>query len=499
MDIVSVNSWDRSKRQMATQGESLDFADFIPKRTPDERNFALAPIIASSYNFILDSNGNQILPWKTNINDRLSMSIYDDHSAIGEPGFHLEGWVVGEKTDLKAQQTYYRALARETNTFQVPPQPGNPAQDVLLALSKYDSNVDELKVACRLPDSRFPLNYGDILIFLPHLGALDTCSQMLNLRAVAELQNGQNQQALEDIETSFRLIESIRTEPFLISGSVRAQMLTETIQPIWEGLNGHEWSTLQLDRLKKDLQGFDFVSDYKFNTRGERAHNLREIESIRHVRRLAPYLIHAEIGADGQPELSYSNEVLKTARSIIYHSIPDSVFYQNEINLANIYQNWILPIVDPQKQTISPDAENAAAIEIRKEYGHFSSDKIFIRYFLPGVPNVTIHEAFAQDAVNMARIACALEQYRIESKNYPTKLDSLVPRFLNAVPHDVIDGHPFKYYPTNEDRFILYSVGWNKTNEGGRAALYSYRDNNDIWDGDWIWNGVGTTNEMPHP
>ena len=41
----------------------------------------------------------------------------------------------------------------------MPPQPQTPAADVLLALSKYDSTIEELRGAAALPASRFPLNY----------------------------------------------------------------------------------------------------------------------------------------------------------------------------------------------------------------------------------------------------------------------------------------------------------------------------------------------------
>jgi len=70
---------------------------------------------------------------------------------------------------------------------------------VLLALSKYDPAIEELRQASELPASRFPLEYDKedpTGILLPHLAALKRCSQVLQLRAIAELQNGQSDKAL---------------------------------------------------------------------------------------------------------------------------------------------------------------------------------------------------------------------------------------------------------------------------------------------------------------
>ena len=110
---------------------------------------------------------------------------------------------------------------------------------MLLALSKYDSAIKELRQASKLPDSRFPLEYDKEdpwAILLPHLAALKGCAQVLQLRAIAELQNSQSEQALDDVILMLRLTGSIRTEPFLISHLVRIAILQIALQPVWEGL-----------------------------------------------------------------------------------------------------------------------------------------------------------------------------------------------------------------------------------------------------------------------
>ena len=54
---------------------------------------------------------------------------------------------------------------------------------MLLALSKYDSTIEELRAAGQLPYSRFPLEYDKDRPFdmmLPHLAGLKSCAQVLH-------------------------------------------------------------------------------------------------------------------------------------------------------------------------------------------------------------------------------------------------------------------------------------------------------------------------------
>ena len=70
--------------------------------------------------------------------------------------------------------------------------------------------------------------------------------------------------------------------------------------------------------------------------------------------------------------------------------------------------------------------------------------------------------------------------------SHPEALDALTPQFLGKLPHDVITGQPLKYRRTDDSRFVLYSVGWNETDDGGQVALTS-KGNADWNKGDWIW------------
>jgi len=87
---------------------------------------------------------------------------------------------------------------------------------------------------------------------------LKQCSLALQLRAIAELQNGESEKAFDDVKLALRLADSIHTEPFIITHLVRMAIFQITLQPIWEGLAEHKWSDVQLAGLDAELSKLDF-------------------------------------------------------------------------------------------------------------------------------------------------------------------------------------------------------------------------------------------------
>jgi hypothetical protein len=99
------------------------------------------------------------------------------------------------------------------------------------------------------------------------------------------------------------------------------------------------------------------------------------------------------------------------------------------------------------------------------------------------IPNwVKALQRFAgnQTMVNQGALACALERYRLSRADYPQSLEALVPRFIDKLPHDLIGGQPFKYRRVDAGQFLLYSIGWNETDDNGVPGKT-------IADGDWVW------------
>jgi len=486
------HAWNQFKREWEAKGEKFNFTDFVPPPVLDDRNFAFAPVVASSYAMMLDKSGHEINPRNTNVVNRLQLDLVDHHhegEAVGY-GFGSDGptnrgnWLMAQKADLREWQSYYRWLAAKTNEFAVPPQPQTPAQDVLLALSKYDPVVEDLRAAAKLPASRFPLEYDKddpAAILLPHLAAMKRGSQLLQLRAIAELQNGQSETAFDDVKLSLRLADAIRTEPFIITHLVRIAILQITLQPIWEGLAEHRWSDAQLAALDAELAKVDFLADYEFTVRSEPAFHIRLIDYLEQKRSRYQEFV-SMFSNINQRDAEMLNNFPATA---IFFLAPKGWFDQNKIALVQRRQKWDAPVADAAQQTVSPKlvlaVEAAQSKTSHSPFNFFAQLEGFLNNYAQKV-------ARGQTAVNLARVAVALERYRLAHGEFPATLDALAPQFIAKVPHDVIGGQPLQYHRTSDGQFVLYSVGWNETDDGGTVI---FKDGSttelDLSQGDWVW------------
>jgi hypothetical protein len=163
-----------------------------------------------------------------------------------------------------------------------------------------------------------------------------------------------------------------------------------------------------------------------------------------------------------------------------------------QINVNRAFQEAVFPRIDLAAREIKPSVNHSIDLIWQQQHAKWSSlilhHKIMATMMLPVFSKVPQELAFAQSEVDMAMLACALERYRLAHGQYPDDLNALVPRFVTVLPHDIINGQPLKYRRTDNGRFILYSVGWNEKDDGGVVAAKSSNPNNqDVLQGDWVW------------
>jgi hypothetical protein len=490
------HAWSQFKHAWKAKGERFDMASVVPSPVPDDQNFAMSPVWVAEEKYLFQKNPEKAQAWYgdrifseevSNIFLQLPVEVMrsDDWS------LKIEGnWDAGKKTDLKTWQAYYRNPAKidSAREFPIAPQPQSPAADVLLALSKYDPVIEKLRADSALPYSRFPLEYNKDdpdAILLPHLAAVKRYAQVLQLRAIAELENGQSDEALADVKLMLRLTDSIRTEPDLIAHFVRIAIVNITLQPIYEGLAEHRWSDAQLIALDAELAKLDFQADHEFCQRGELGFSPKESEYRRRTRD-PEFFYYNEFGNNQIHPLDVELAVF------MYRHCPSGWFYQNQLRYCRFAIQNFLPAMDASRQLAFPASASRANAALQKEVAHsnpynFLERKIVLRFNGELSPDRLVEKfAYGQESVDMARVACALERYRLAHGEYPESLDALAPQFIAKLPHDIINGQPLHYRRTSDGQFVLYSVGWNETDDGGVVGL---KENGsiDINTGDWVW------------
>lgn len=477
-------AWESFKREAAAKKEPLEVQEIIPPAVSEEQNFAAAPLLKDLCNEFdpewrrLHSGPDGL----TNTADRLKLSHL--HRNERAPQEAEANWQKGQRTDLKAWQEYYRnppatGSKPMTNEFPIAAQPQSPAADVLLALSKYDAVIEELRGASERPHSRFPIRYEDgFSALLPHLARLKGINQLLAMRATAELELGQTDKAVADVKLILRVADLIRDEPLLISQLVRLAQLQIAINPIWEGLVEHRWTDAQLAALESQLSQIDCLADYQFGMRGERAFCTWTIDYMGRERRM-----DVLDGGENQD----TGVVERMAGPACFHLIPRGWFDQNKASVGRMHLDLILPSVDREARRVSPAVVNRMAGDLEKSLRRATPYNWFGAMLLPALSKASMRSAQGQASVDLARVACALERHRIATGQYPEKLEALAPRFIAKLPHDIISGDPLRYSRTAGDAFLLYSIGWNEKDDGGRIVLNKDERRANWQEGDWVW------------
>lgn len=457
------HAWESYKREWEARGEKFDLADFIPPPVPDDQNFAMTPLLKPLFDF--KQIGLEMHWDDTNAVNRIEI-VNTTFKGTCPPEQGGGNWAEGRPTSLKPWQDYYRS----SKNFPRADSPQQPARDVLLALSKFDAELQEIAQASHRPYARFPIDHEDFNTVLPHLNVLRSLTRVFLLRACARLELGQTDEALSDLDTCFQLADSIKDEPFLISGLVRIAILNLTIQRVWEELADHRWTPAQLNALKKRLGEFDLLADWHHVVRGERAvWNDMLLNKSKDLERAV---------CGQQNNKGYWGRYLSVA--------PRGWIYQNVLSLNRTHQTE-LSVIDTEHERV-----NMAMLRSFEKYvprSKWSFPYTWMAGLLePPISLLTIKYALAQTAISESYIACGLERYRLAHGEYPEKLETLVPGFVDKLPHDVINGQPLKYRRTSDGKFVLYSVGWNEEDDGGVVAMTKGKTPHQIIEqGDWVW------------
>jgi hypothetical protein len=181
--------------------------------------------------------------------------------------------------------------------------------------------------------------------------------------------------------------------------------------------------------------------------------------------------------------------IWKTIRDLPNHAIdlaPRGWVYQNMAVCARIIQIQKENVLDTN-QNVFPLRTESAALEITKTLNNNHSPfYLLAKIAVPNFPKAMQTVAHTQTLVNEAQIACALEHYRLAHGEYPETLDALAPQFIEKLPHDIIGGQPLHYRRTDDEKFLLYSTGWNETDDGGQVVL-TKGGSVDQKNGDWVW------------
>ncbi len=290
----------------------------------------------------------------------------------------------------------------------------------------------------------------------PNYPSTRNLSQTLGARAQCLLLLGRPDEALADltlIHDFCRRIPAEQQPATLLSAMVNQAVRAMYAEQIGEGLRLHAWREPQLIVLQQQLKTVDVLPPVK------QAFTIRAVIAYRAL---------ANVPSAGM--------VKRTAWAKL---CPRGWGYQHVAARLNV-DFGRLACFDTANQIIF--AEKAIAAEKASQALDSGAYTAVDSLWQANFNLVCRNTARSQTEINHALIACALERYRLARGDYPENLDSLVPQFIDTIPHDVIGGEPMHYHHAPDGTFVLYSVGWNSRDDGG-APSHPWPN----IDGDWLW------------
>jgi hypothetical protein len=328
---------------------------------------------------------------------------------------------------------------------------------------EYGPDFNLIREALKRPYARMDGDYSSGLnIPIQNFVAVLTVARTLAQRTKCDLLLGHAEQALREVTLLHDMGHILEGKPMTLPAAMyNVDNITGLyVDTIADGMQLHAWQQPQLTVLQ------------------------RQLAEIKLAPIVAGWLKEEPAAVCHWCEINQSSGLFGI-KILGIPLFPRGWIYQNMANVALLYQK---PLDDFNlaHDTVSPRMVEETSRDIEKFVAHKSPYRLLAAVSIPDFTRPFQIFAHNQSMANEAQIACALERYRLVHGEYPLTLNVLTPQFIDKLPHDIIGGQPLHYRRTSNGKFLLYSVGWNETDDEGQAApMKDGRPDMEL--GDWVW------------
>ncbi len=375
-----------------------------------------------------------------------------------------------------------------SNTFRVflGPPTYYTASEYLAWSDQFTNDFAVMREALKRPAAQLDGNY--LLppeLPQPNYVVVRLAIQTLAQRAQCLLLAGRPQEALQDLTLINRIChltdrKYARGPVTIVQAMIQTAVTGVYVNAISDGLRLRAWQEPQLAALQRQLEEIDLPPQLVAALQTEGAALCRSFENLGPRRVLKSHLF-----AFADPNAPNLWQKTWEARSAVLALVPRGWVYQNMAVVARLNQLGI-DAFEASNQTVVPERVDAFSRELEGCLGQVTIDNFMAAVATPDFSHAWRVLAKNQVLANEAFMACALERYRLACGDYPENLDALVPRWANRLPHDLIGGRPLHYRRADQGAFVLYSVGWDGTDDGGRPSVEPGGQSSPR-EGDWVW------------
>ncbi len=453
------NALERRVKELSAHGEVFSVAKLEPRHpAPEENIFTVLSAISNQVDGVLKSS------------QRFPPILRFAMPGKAVVSWRLASWGDDEKT---------------TNNW----------TEIAAALAGGGDVLPRLQEASRRTayDSGFNYRKGFADYETPPVVLYKKAVQLLRVATLLELSRGNDEAARKHLHAMIALVVKDKAELLLISQMLRQTCAVLSFATTWQALQSPGWNDDQLADLQSAWADCDFIGDIFATLEMERAMTLD---------------LYTQVKSSSKNEdliMARQNDVRESLEDLFGTGRINGTLFlrinvplwrvawadQDELRSLNEWQgiieharrvrsgHWVTPpaALDGGTQSdFSRALDNAFSpkkLSWRESYNRF---RFIFSGDGPSVTANTIRAACeAQTLERLAVTAIALKRYQLRSKQWPPRLDDLVPGLLLQLPIDPMDGRSLRYHREGQG-FNLYSVGRDGRDDGGDATRASSRE-----------------------
>jgi hypothetical protein len=329
-----------------------------------------------------------------------------------------------------------------------------------------DLNKNAIKLlheGAALPKSRYPIVLSSgYLTTLPDLSNIRQGVRLLALEALVYADAGNSAAATKDLLSIFGVARSLDNEPVFISQLVRIACNALILANLEIDLNLVSFSDSELEEISHAIEDAENCDGFYRGLVGERCIGYDFYKD--------PNFLQLRTGSVTTPSTS-----LPSSLQTILDNMRRS-FYKKSGMLAydfSLYLDYLAEYIDACKTPFPKRLQMVS--EISKKMNSIttalSSKTLAFHIFLNNFP--AFDRSIQMDARNIAslrtaRMAIAVERYRLATGKLPADAKDLVPKYLKTIPIDPFDPtEKTLRYAKLKTGFIIYSVGDDGKDDGG--------------------------------
>lgn len=353
-----------------------------------------------------------------------------------------------------------------------------PAERVQDWFEFSESKQRELREASLRPLTQFPAAPTN-LFGSTRLNFVDfrKLAQRASVLASAELDLGNPERASESLRVNMAISRGLLRDNVLVGTMIGIAIDNLSLRVVWQGISEKRWDPSQLIEIDRLLGERNLPAAIQDEMRHERANGIRLYADNEQIFRANDYLAKM-IGGPPLPKWKLLSR----------YFVPEGWADLAKAQYAQLIQDSAVDFFDRARRIVQP----SVMIDVETELARIVSSKRprdhYLQTLLPNFIKSYVIATRTQVRIDHARIAIAIERFYMRHGNLPGNFDELSPEFIEEVPRDPFGGKPYGYRVLSEGNYMIWSVGWNESDEDGLVSASRT-------DGDWVWFSFAKKNE----